>query len=67
MQKTEFFQMRIEPGLHNRLKHEAAKRGLTMSALVRWALLSFFQYSMDHGTVTVSEVEEEPCTTAESR
>lgn len=42
MKHSEKIQVRIDPELLERLRLEAAARGLGMSALVRWALLSFF-------------------------
>lgn len=42
MNHSEKIQVRIDPELLERLRREATARGLGMSALVRWALLSFF-------------------------
>ena len=47
MNHSEKIQIRIDPELLARLRREAAARGLGMSALVRWALLSFFGESKE--------------------
>jgi len=48
MRKSEKIQVRLDPKLLERLRQEAETRGLGMSALVRWALLSFFDNGVDN-------------------
>ena len=55
MAYTERVQVMLDPELLEQVKREAEARGLGLSALIRWALLSFFGESKESRLVDTRE------------
>ena len=54
---TERIQVMIDPKLLEQLRRESTARGLGISALVRWALLTFFDDDLVRARTLVDERE----------